>query len=84
MSQLAVSDRITEENKRIGTQAFGEAEEMIRECLAGGPLKDQPLAFGAAIFSAIAETTMDFIAREPARAEHYTRAGFEAWRAVAK
>jgi AcrR family transcriptional regulator len=85
MNQLAVSDRITEENKRMGARAFGEIDEMIRESLARGALKDQPPAFGSAIFSAIAETTMDFIAREPARAEHYTRAGFEAyWRAVTK
>jgi AcrR family transcriptional regulator len=85
MSQLAVSDRITDENKRIGAQAFGEVEGMIRESLARGPLKDQPPAFAAAILSAIAETTMDFIAREPARAQHYTKAGFEAyWKAVTK
>jgi AcrR family transcriptional regulator len=85
MNQLAVSDRITEENKRSGAQAFGEVEEMIRESLARGPLKDLPPAFGAALFGAIAETTMDFIAREPTRAQHYTRAGFEAyWRAVTK
>jgi hypothetical protein len=32
----------------------------------------------------IADTTMDFIAREPAQAKRYTKAGFDAfWRAVA-
>jgi hypothetical protein len=38
----------------------------------------------SAIMSAIADTTMDFIAREPARAKRYTKAGFDAfWKAVA-
>jgi hypothetical protein len=32
---------------------------------------------------AIAETTMEFIAREPTHAKRYTKAGFESfWRAV--
>jgi hypothetical protein len=35
--------------------------------------------------AAMADTTMNFIAREPARAKHYTKAGFEAfWKAVTK
>jgi AcrR family transcriptional regulator len=85
MNQLAVSDRVTEENKRIGSQAFGEVEATIRESLARGPLKDQPPAFATSIFSAIAETTMEFIAREPTRAQQHTKAGFEAfWRAISK
>jgi len=34
--------------------------------------------------SAIADTTMDFIAREPALAKRYTKAGFDGfWKAVA-
>jgi hypothetical protein len=38
----------------------------------------------SANMSAIADTTMDFIAREPAQAERYTKAGFDAfWKAVA-
>jgi len=38
----------------------------------------------SAIMSAIADTTMDFIAREPAQAKRYTKAGFDAfWKAVA-
>jgi hypothetical protein len=34
--------------------------------------------------SAIADTTMDFIAREPAQAKRHTKAGFDAfWKAAA-
>jgi AcrR family transcriptional regulator len=83
LSQLAVSDRITEKNKTIGRDAFAEINAMMRESLAGGPLADRPPAFAAAIMSAIAETTMDFIAREPGQARHYTKAGFDAfWKAT--
>src|SRR5208282_5539534 len=32
MRQLAVSDRITEENKKIVGDAFGEVDDIMREC----------------------------------------------------
>ena len=82
--QLAVSDRITEETKKLLGDAFGEVNDMMRECAAGGAMSHQPPSFVSAIMSAIADTTMDFIAREPAHAKRYTKAGFDAfWNAVA-
>ena len=82
--QLAVSDRITEECKKLVGDEFGEFNDMMRECAAGGAMRHQPPAFATAIMSAIADTTMDFIAREPAQAKRYTKAGFDAfWKAVA-
>ena len=84
MRQLAVSDRITEESKKLLGDAFGEFNDMMRACAAGGAMRHQPPAFVSAIMSAIADTTMDFIAREPAQAKRYTKAGFDAfWKAVA-
>jgi AcrR family transcriptional regulator len=85
MRQLGVSDRITEETKTLVGDAFGEVNDMMRACAAGGAMRHQPPSFVSAIMSAIADTTMEFIAREPAQAKRYTKAGFEAfWKAVAK
>ena len=82
--QLAVSDRITEESKKLVGDAFDEFNDMMRECAAGGAMRHQPPSFASAIMSAIADTTMDLIAREPAHARRYTKAGFDAfWKAVA-
>ena len=82
--QLAVSDRITEESKKLTGGAFAEFHTLMRECASSGALSHQPASFVAAIMSAIADTTMDFIAREPAQAKRYTKAGFDAfWNAVA-
>jgi AcrR family transcriptional regulator len=81
--QLAVSDRITEESKKLTGDAFAEFNTLMRECARSGTLSHQPPSFVAAILSAIADTTMDFIAREPAQARRYTKAGFDAfWNAV--
>jgi AcrR family transcriptional regulator len=84
MRQLAVSDRITEESRKLVADAFREFDDMMRECAAGGAMRRQPPSFVSAIMSAIADTTMDFIAREPVQAKRYTKAGFDAfWKAVA-
>jgi AcrR family transcriptional regulator len=84
MRQLAVSDRITEENKKLVGDAFGEVDDIMRECAAGGAMRCQPPSFVSAIMSAIGDTTMDFIAREPAQAKRHTKAGFDAfWKGVA-
>ena len=81
--QLAVSDRITEESRKVVGEAFGEFNALMRECADRGALKGLATAFASALLSAIAETTMEFIAREPTRAVQYTEAGFRAfWRAV--
>jgi hypothetical protein len=74
-----VSDRITEENRKVVGEAFGEFNAMMRECADGGVLKGLSTAFASAVMSAIAETTMEFIAREPTRARQYTEAGFQAF-----
>src|ERR1700731_5197914 len=63
MRQLAVSDRITEKTKKLLGDAFGEVNDMMRECAAGGAMRHQPPAFVSAIMRGIAEPTMDFITR---------------------
>jgi hypothetical protein len=41
MRQLAVSDRITEESKKLVGGAFGEVNDMMRACVAGGAMTAQ-------------------------------------------
>ena len=84
VAQLAVSDRITAGSKAVSAGAFAEFNAMVEESMAKGVLRDHPPAFMGAILVALAETTMDFMSKEPAAAEQYRTAGFEAfWRAVA-
>lgn len=85
MAQLAVSDRISEHARVAGMQAFAHVTTMIEESIAKGALRDHPPAFASAIMGSLAETTMDFISRNPAQAERYRNAGFEAfWHAIAQ
>jgi AcrR family transcriptional regulator len=84
LRQLAVSDRISQQSKKIGAEAFGEIQDMMRELAAAGGMKNPPQGFVPAVMTALADTTMDFIALEPAQSKRYTKAGFDAfWKAVA-
>jgi AcrR family transcriptional regulator len=85
LHQLAVSDHVTPASKQIAKAMFAEVDATLQEGLAGGPLRDQPPALAGAILMALAETTIDFMAREPKRADNLKRAGFEAfWNAISR
>jgi AcrR family transcriptional regulator len=84
LAQLGVSDRITEQSKVAGMRAFTEINEMLQESISSSALRDRPPAFVGAIMASLAETTMDFMARDPTHADAYTTSGFEAfWNAIA-
>lgn len=85
LAQLAVSDRVTEQTRAAAAQAFADVNGLIEDAVGHGVLCGQPLAFAGAIMVALAEATMEFMARHPAEAERYGAAGFESfWRAVAE
>jgi AcrR family transcriptional regulator len=84
MLQLAVSDRVTEQSKEAGMLAFADINAMIRESIEKGQLRELPPAFVSAIMGSLAETTMDFMVRDPANADRYRISGFDAfWNAIA-
>ena len=84
LAQLAVSDRITEQSHRAVQQAMGEIGDIVGDSIAAGLLRDHPPPFVSAMLNALGEATMEFMAREPKRAERYAAWGFEAlWRAIA-
>ncbi len=85
MMQLTVSDRITEQSRREGQAGFEDATEAMRQLVAQGKLSGLPPGFASDLLLAMAETTMASMASDPAKAEHYRSAGFEAfWSAAAK
>jgi AcrR family transcriptional regulator len=77
MRQLNVSERVTEDSRLCAGTAFRDIDAMLEQSLADGVLKDQPPAFIIAILEALAETTLEFIAREPQKREQYKQAGFQ-------
>jgi len=84
MAQLMVSERITPATRIEGERVFGGIAGLFDDGIAAGVLRrGQPVGFMAGVIIAVAETTMQFMAKNPAEAATYRQAGFEAiWRAI--
>jgi AcrR family transcriptional regulator len=84
LAQLGVSERLTEQSRAAGMAGFTDLNAFLSQTAGSKVLRQQPAAFVGSILGAIAETTMDFMARDPARAQLYSQAGFEAfWNGLA-
>jgi AcrR family transcriptional regulator len=77
LKQIQVWGGLTEESKQAAFAPFGEIQRMAEDAVTQKIYKDIPQAFIAAALGALAETTMEFMVREPERAEMYRAAGFE-------
>jgi AcrR family transcriptional regulator len=83
LAQLEVSGRLTARTKAAGALPFAEFDALLRESTANGTLRGHSAPFVTAIITSLAETTMEFMMREPAQAERYSASGFEAlWGAI--
>ena len=85
LKQIQVWGGLTEESKQAGSAPFTEMQRMTEDAVTQRIYKDVPQAFIGATLVALAEMTMDFMVREPERAEMYRTAGFEMlWAAVTR
>jgi AcrR family transcriptional regulator len=84
LAHLGVSDDITPESLQAGHRTMAGIAGLLERSRANGPMRDAPLGFVAALMSALADATIDFMIREPANAAQHGKAAFEAlWRIVA-
>jgi AcrR family transcriptional regulator len=84
LAQLEVSDEITAATHQAASQAMTGIAGIMQRSRQDGPMRDAPLAFVAALASALADTTIDFIIRDPDNADAHGRTGFDAlWRMIA-
>lgn len=77
--QLSVSDRVDERSRQSGNQVFRDVYALMGESIATGAMTKQPPAFVKATMESLAETTIEFIVKEPHEHERYRSAGFEAF-----
>jgi AcrR family transcriptional regulator len=84
MSQLQVSDMLTEESRDAGMAPFAEIKTMTREAIEQRILRDDvPLDLISKALGSLAEATMDLITANPASADKYQAGGFQMyWSAV--
>jgi AcrR family transcriptional regulator len=85
LKKIQVWGGLTEESKQAGYAPFTEIQRMTEDAVTQRIYKDVPQAFIGATLSALAEMTMEFMVREPERAEMYRSSGFEMlWAAITR
>ncbi len=85
LQQITVWGGLTEESRRAGIAPFLEIEKVAETAVAQHILLDRPLEFIAATMSALAETTIQFMRRNPDQADMYRSAGFAMlWAAISR
>jgi len=78
LALLSVSGDISQETRAASHEVMAEVAVMLERARAGGPMRDAPMEFVLAIMNSLAETTMDFMASDPAGADERCQAGFDA------
>jgi AcrR family transcriptional regulator len=85
LKQIQIWGGLTEESKQAGSAPFTEIQRMAEDAVTQRIYKDIPQAFIGAALVALAEMTMEFMVREPERAEMHRTAGFEMlWAAITR
>jgi len=85
LKQIQVWGGLTEESKQAGSAPFTEMQRMTEDAVTQRIYKEIPETLIGATLVALAGMTMDFMAREPEKAEMYQTAGFEMlWAAVTR
>ena len=84
LALLSTADEITEQSKRAGHIAMAPVAALMDRCRADGPMRNVGIGFIAALMTATAEATIDFIASDPDNATRHSKSGFDAlWRMIA-
>jgi AcrR family transcriptional regulator len=84
LAQLEVADDIAASSRQTAHAAFSDIADLVSRSRADGPMREVPLSFVLTLTTSIAEATIDTVLREPAEAEAYSSAGFDAvWRVIA-
>ncbi len=83
--QIGVSEKLNIETEQAVKDMFPEIHELCHRSVRPVFMSDEFKTFGDAIFLSLAETTMEFAARDPSRAVDIKALGFEAmWRGLAE
>jgi AcrR family transcriptional regulator len=83
LALLGVSDDITAATRAAVFEGMGPINELFRQAHARGAMKNAPFALATALGTALAEAAMDYVVKDPGRADEHCKNGFEAfWRMI--
>jgi len=83
-AHLDVSDDVTPASHHVASETMASIAKLVERSREHGPMRDVPLGFVVALMSALADTTIDFMIRDPVTADEHCIAAFDAmWRMIA-
>jgi AcrR family transcriptional regulator len=84
LAHLSVSDDVTSESREKAIEEIAGIIQLVERAREDGPMRDIPLEFVAALLTAQAETTIDYMIKDPANADKHCTAAFDGfWRMIA-
>ena len=84
LAHLDVAGEVTSDSRRVAGEALSPIREVLARSYRHGPLREAPPAFVVALMSALADTTIDFMVGDPAKADAHAAVAFDAlWRMIA-
>lgn len=84
LAHLEVAHDVTLESQQTAHQRMGGIAKLLERSRETGPMRDAPLAFVVALMSSVADTTVDFMIRDPANADVHCLTAFDSmWRMLA-
>jgi AcrR family transcriptional regulator len=84
LAQLGVSDEIKPATRAAANKGMASVAQLLERVRALGPMRQAPMGFVLTLMNAVAESTIDVMAQDPAHAKKHCKVGFDAlWRMVA-
>lgn len=85
ISRLSASGALLEETRAQGMEPFQAVSRLMEDAVQSGMLVDASIAFLYAVIERIADTTIEYVEKEPEGAERHRQVGFHAaWRAITR
>jgi AcrR family transcriptional regulator len=84
LAHLSVSDDVTSESRQNAIDEIAGVIQLVERGRENGPIRDAPLGFVAALMTALADATIDYMIQDPANADKHYMAAFDGfWRMIA-
>jgi AcrR family transcriptional regulator len=85
LAQLEVWDGLSKEAAEAGSAPFTEVQTMAQDAMDQHLIRNLSHEYVAAMMRSLAETTIEFMARNPKNADHFRQTGFEVlWAGISK
>lgn len=83
LARLTASGQLLDDTRAQAMESFLAVSELMEDAVRDGVLVDAPIAFLSSIIEHIADTTIEYVDKQPEDADRHLQLGFQVvWRAI--